>query len=641
MDKSIRPQDDFHNFVNGRWLATTEIPAQHSSYGAFVTLRESAEQYQQKIIKEAASTDAAQGSEQQKIGDYYASYMDEAAIEAAGLSPLAEDLAAIDAIASSADLQAVLQRFIRNSSGSPLEMGIGQDAKNSERYTAYIVQSGLGLPNRDYYLDGDNERFQKVLAAYPGYLATLLKLADIADAEQKAAGIVALETKLAQLHWSAVDNRDSEKTYNPMTAAELTAQTDSIDWPLFFQALEIDSLDQVIVMQPDYLTGLGELIDSESLQSWKDYLSARLLSGSAYYLPKAYSDARFDFYGKVLGGREQQRDRWRRAVDATNAALGEAIGKLYVDRHFPPAAKVRMEQLVDNLLAEFAIGIEQLDWMSTDSKKAAQEKLSKFNVKIGYPDKWQDYSALAVKRDDLLGNVQRATAFDYQYMIDKLGQPIDRDEWHMTPQTVNAYYSRSMNEIVFPAAILQPPFFNMAADDAVNYGAIGMVIGHEISHGFDDQGSKFDGDGNMRNWWNDKDRELFEQRTERLVSQYDAYSPLEGMNVQGALTLGENIGDLSGATVALNAYQRSLKGQPAAVIDGYTGNQRFFLGMAQAWRNKYRDETLARVLVSDPHSPARYRVNGVVVNMPAFYKAFDVQPDDKHYLPEEQRVKLW
>lgn len=641
MDTDYRAQDDFHNYANGEWLRETAIPDQYSSYSPFVILREAAERNQLAIITDLSSQPSQTGTIEQQIGDYYASFMNTELIEQAGASPLQQDLADIDGANSIDDITALFIKHIRTGLNSPLSLGISQDLKNSEQYTAYLSQSGLGLPDRDYYLETDNPRFQRVLSAYPDYIIKLFELAAIPQPEAKAKAIVELETEIAKYHWSAVENRNLEKIYNPRTRQQLSQLNSTIDWPTFFQQTGIDQLDTVVVTQPSYIQGLDELLRSVPLSTWKAYLQLRVLSGYAPYLSEAFVDTNFDFYGRVLSGKQKQLERWRRGISVTNGALGEAIGRIYVQRHFPPQAKQRMLELVDNLLAEFEDRIDKLDWMGPETKQAAQKKLAKFTVKIGYPDKWRDYSSLVVEREHLVDNLRRAQDFEYNYELSKLGQPIDRDEWHMTPQTVNAYYNPVMNEIVFPAAILQPPFFHMDADDAVNYGAIGMVIGHEISHGFDDQGSKFDGDGNLRNWWTDEDRQRFEERTRKLVAQYNQYEPIPGMHVKGELTLGENIGDLSGLTVAYHAYQRSLNGKPAPVIDGFTGDQRFFLGLAQAWRAKYRDEALANMITTDPHSPPRYRVNGVVVNMPEFYRAFDVEVGDKHYLPPEQRVHIW
>lgn len=642
MDTAIRPQDDFHQYVNGGWLKNTEIPAQYGRYGVFNQLREKSEMNLRAMVEESvAKEDVADGSIEQKIRDLYAGFMDEAAIEARGIDGIKEPLAQIDAIESKQQLVSQFSRFVRMGTPVPFDIGVMQDFKDSEQYAFYMWQSGLGLPNRDYYLDKDNKRFQSILNAYPEYIATVLALAGIDRPQQRAAAVVDLETKLAVANWSSTQNRDMEKIYNPMSPEQLKQTSATIDWAQLQSQLGADGQAFVVLAQPSYFKALGELVESESLETWKSYLSLRVISASANYLPRAFVDAQFDFYGRKVNGLEKQKKRWRRGVNIVNGSMGEALGRMYVERHFPPQAKQRMMTLVENLLAEFAIGIDNLEWMSEQTKSQAKDKLAKFTVKIGYPEKWRDYTALTVVENDLVGNIYRSNAFEYQYMINKLGKPIDRQEWGMTPQTVNAYYSPMKNEIVFPAAILQPPFFNMQADDAVNYGAIGLVIGHEISHGFDDQGSKFDGDGRLRNWWTEQDREQFERSTARLVSQYDQFSPIEGMNVKGQLTLGENIGDLSGATVALNAYLRSLGGKDAPVIDGFTGLQRFFVGFAQAWRSKYRDEVLAKRLVSDPHSPARYRVNGVVPNMPMFYEAFNVQPGDGHYLPPQQRVKIW
>lgn len=641
MDTEIRPQDDFHQYANGSWLRTTTIPDQYSSYSPFVILRENAESQQREIIESLSTSNAQAGTIERQIGDYYASFMDTEAVQRAGLAPLHDDLEAIAAASSKADIARLFADFIRAGLIAPLAMEIDQDLEQSDRYTAYLSQSGLGLPNRDYYLETDNPRFRKVLAAYPEYIAKLFALAGIEQGEASAKAIVELETRIAEIQWSAIDNRNLEKIYNPMSVPQLQTLNPAIDWPTLLGSIGIGDLEQIIVTQPDYIEGLGKLVGEVPLSTWQAYLQLRLLSGYAPYLTDAFVTAEFDFYGRVIGGRQQQKERWRRGIDVTNAALGEAVGQLYVARHFPPQARARMQALVDNLLAEFASRIDQLQWMGPQTKQAARDKLAKFTVKIGYPDQWRDYSGLSVQQQDLIANLRASQAFEYNYQLNKLGKPVDPHEWHMTPQTVNAYYNPVQNEIVFPAAILQPPFFSMQADDAVNYGAIGMVIGHEISHGFDDQGSRFDGDGNMRNWWTEQDRKQFEARTAQLVAQYDRYEPIPGMHVKGKLTLGENIGDLSGLTVAYYAYQRSLHGKPAPVIDGYTGDQRFFLGLAQAWRAKYRDEALAEMITSDPHSPPRYRVNGVVVNMTEFYRAFDVQPGDALYLPPQQRVQIW
>ena len=642
MDTSVRPQDDFHNFVNGLWLKNTPIPAQYGSYGAFVLLREESEKNLRRIIDEsAAKTDAAHGSVEKKVGDFYAGFMDEATIEARGLEGIEPLLAKIATLSNRQELMQLFSQFVRMGLSVPFDGGVIQDFKEPEKYAYYIGQSGLGLPNRDYYLEKDNKRFQVIVNAYPDCIVSLFTLAGIENPAEKAAAIVALETRLAQSNWSSIENRNTEKIYNPMTLEQLNQNSSMLQWKSLLVGLGIKDQAFIVVMQPSYFSALGKLIDSESLETWKSYLSLRLISGLSNYLPKVFADAHFDFYGRKVDGLEKQKERWRRGVATVDGSLGEALGRIYVERHFPSEAKVRMQLLVENLLNEFAIGIDNLHWMSEKTKIEAKNKLSRFTVKIGYPNKWRDYAALSIDRDDLVGNVRRTRIFEYNYNINKLGGPIDRGEWGMTPQTVNAYYSPTKNEIVFPAAILQPPFFNLNADDAVNYGAIGLVIGHEISHGFDDQGSKFDGDGGLRNWWSDEDRQRFESSTSKLVAQYDAFSPIKDMNIKGQLTLGENIGDLSGATVALKAYQRSLKGKPAPVMDGFTGLQRFFIGFGQAWRTKYRDEVLVKRLVSDPHSPPRYRVNGVVPNMPEFYKAFAVKEGDGHYLPTQQRVDIW
>ncbi|HET9450050.1 MAG TPA: M13-type metalloendopeptidase, partial [Aggregicoccus sp.] len=508
------------------------------------------------------------------------------------------------------------------------------------RYIVYVTQSGLGLPDRDYYLKQE-PKFVEVRAAYLKYVETLLGLAGEKQPAEAAKAILALETALAGKQWERAKNRDRELTYNLKSVKELDALTPGFSWGRYLKAAEAQKTPAVVVRQPDYLQAAAAQLAQTPLPVLRQYLTFKLLDGAAPNLPRAFEEASFAFRGKALQGLQENRPRWKRGVAAVEDSLGEVVGKLYVERHFSPAAKVRMQELVANLRAAFQQGIEGLEWMSPETKAQAQAKLARFNVKIGYPEKGKDYSGVTVRRDDLLGNLKRANAWEFRRGVKKLGGPIDRLEWGMTPQRVNAYYSSTMNEIVFPAAILQPPFFNPEADDAVNYGAIGGVIGHEISHGFDDQGSRSDGEGNLRDWWTEVDKASFQKRTGMLVEQYAAFSPLEGMKVNGKLTLGENIGDLSGLTVAHKAYKLSLKGKPAPVIEGFTGDQRFFMGWAQVWRGLYRDDAMRQLLLTDSHSPGEFRVNGVVRNMPEFYEAFGVKQGDRAFLPEAARVKVW
>ncbi|MBU1308836.1 MAG: M13 family metallopeptidase, partial [Gammaproteobacteria bacterium] len=486
-----------------------------------------------------------------------------------------------------------------------------------------------------------DEASQKILTAYQQYLKDMFSLAGYADAEAAAQRVFALEKALAEHHWTRLESRNADKTYNKMSAADLNASMGTFDWAGFAAGVKLAGVSDIIVRQPSYFEGFAKVLQATDLQSWQDYLSMKTIHGYADKLSSNFAERRFAFYGTTLSGIQEQQPRWKRAVDASDEVLGELTGKLYVERHFKPEAKARMEQLVANLIKAYELSINELEWMTAETKVAAQDKLSKFTPKIGYPDKWKDYSKLEIKADDLVGNFVRASHWGYDEMVAKLGKPIDKSEWFMTPQTVNAYYNPVNNEIVFPAAILQPPFFNMDADDAVNYGGIGGVIGHEIGHGFDDQGAKYDGNGNLRNWWTEQDKGQFQARGAKLIGQYNKFEPLPGVNVNGAVALGENIGDLGGMTVALKAYQLSLDGKEAPVLDGFTGEQRFFISWAQVWRTKFREEALRRQLSTGPHSPAHYRVIGVLPNIPQFYTAFDIKEGDAMYLPPEQRVKIW
>jgi putative endopeptidase len=640
-DTSVRPQDDFFRYANGTWLKDTPIPADRASLGTFDELRVQSEIAIHALLDEAAKERThPRGSDLQKVGDYYRSIMDSARVESMGVAPLRAELQRIAAIRDKATLAQQWAHLQQTGVQTPFGFFVGQDQRQSERYIGSVSQSGLGLPDRDYYTrDGDS--FEKTRAAYLRYIETLLREAGESDPAGAARDIMELEAAMAAAHWDRARNRDREATYNLMTAAELQALTPAFDWGNFLRASGAERTPGIVVRQPDFLEAMNALIESTPIESWRRYMTFKLLDSYSGVLPAAFVNAQFEFRGRTLAGLEEQRPRWKRAVSATEGALGEVAGRMYVERHFSPDAKRRMQELVDNLVVAFRQGIDELEWMSPETKVEAQAKLAKFNVKIGYPDRWRDYGALEVVDGDAVGNQLRAARFAHARMVDRLGKPIQRHEWGMTPQTVNAYYSATMNEIAFPAAILQPPFFNLDADDAINYGAIGAVIGHEIGHGFDDQGSRSDGDGNLRNWWTEGDAAAFGERTGRLADQYSGYCPMEGLCVNGRLALGENVGDLSGLTVAYRAYQLSLGGREAPVIDGFTGDQRFFLGWAQIWRMNYREEALRQRVMVGPHSPNMYRVNGVMVNMPEFYRAFNVQPGDKLYLPPAQRVKIW
>ena len=640
-DKVVRPEDDFFRYVNGGWIERTEIPADRSIYGSFITLRDKSESNLRAILEEsAAKRDATDGSEAGKLGDLYASFMDEARIEELDKRPVESDLARIDALADKAALTRTVAALGREGVAGLFGAVVSNDAKKSDRYIVYLNQGGISLPDESYYRV---PKFQPIRDKFIAHVEKIFALAGIPDPKAAAARVMAVETELAKHHWDRVKSRDRTLTYNKFDRAGLDALMPGYDWSSWWKEYGAKPIDEVVVRQPDYFKAMANLLDSVPLADWKTWLKWQVLLDAAPLLSKPYVQENFEFFDKTLTGTPEMRPRWKRGVGVVERAMGEAAGKIYVSKHFPPEAKSRMKDLVDNLIAAYREDIAHLEWMSPDTRKRALEKLSKFNPKIGYPDKWRDYQALEIRRDDLVGNMRRAAAFETAYRLNKLGKPVDRHEWGMTPQTVNAYYNSSMNEIVFPAAILQPPFFDMEVDDAVNYGAIGAVIGHEIGHGFDDQGSKFDGDGNMINWWTDPDRKEFEKRAKMLIDQYSEFAPaqLPGQKVNGALTIGENIGDLGGLTIAHKAYRRSLQGHEAAVIDGLTGDQRFFIGWAQAWRSKARDAEVARRLATDPHSPAEFRCNGVLRNLPEFYEAFGVKDGDKLWLPAERRVRIW
>ena len=649
LDPDVRPQDDLFGHLNGRWLAGYAMPADRATDGAFRALYDQAEEHVRDIITEAAAANAEVGTDEQRVGHLYASFLDEQALEARGLKPLREELATIDAAQGPDALAGVIGRLQRTGVGGPVGLYIDTDSKNSSRYLVHLYQSGLGLPDESYYRD---DQHAAILGAYPRHIATMFALVFGGTADEyaeRAGRIVALETKLAAAHWDVVRRRDADLNYNLRTFAELTEQSQGFDWGSWVAALGVPegSVAELVVRQPDYLISFAGLWSSADFADWQDWARWRLIHARAGVLTGALVEADFDFYGRTLSGTEQIRERWKRAVSLVESLMGDAVGRLYVQRHFPPEAKARMDVLVENLREAYRVSIADLEWMTPETRRRALAKLDKFTPKIGYPKNWRDYSDLVIHRDDLYGNVIRGTELEFDREVAKLGGPVDRDEWFMTPQTVNAYYNPGMNEIVFPAAILQPPFFDAEADDAANYGGIGAVIGHEIGHGFDDQGAKYDGDGNLVDWWTDADRAEFTTRTTKLIEQYDAFVPRdlecrdEAPHVNGAFTVGENIGDLGGLSIALLAYRLSLGGQEPPVIEGMTGVQRVLLGWTQVWRTKSREAEAIRRLATDPHSPPEFRCNGVVRNIDAFYEAFDVGPDDALYLEPQQRVRIW
>lgn len=646
LDRAIRPQDDLFGHVNGRWLDDYEMPPDRATDGAFRALFDRAEIQVRELLTEATQSGAPAGTDERRIGDLYASFLDEPAVQARGVAPLLAELAAIDNAADRDALARVLGACQRTGVGGGVGLYVDTDSKDSTRYLLHLTQSGLGLPDESYYRD---DQHAEILAAYPDHIARMFALVYGGDPNAyaaTAARIVALETALAGAHWDVVKRRDAELSYNLRTFAGLPQEAPGFDWPGWVGALGVpgDVATELVVRQPDYLTAFAALWESAELSDWQDWARWRLIHGRAGILTDALVAEDFEFYGRRLSGTEQIRDRWKRGVSLVESMMGDAVGKLYVARHFPPDAKARIDALVKNLREAYRVSITGLDWMTPETRERALAKLDKFTAKVGYPATWRDYSALVTDRTDLYGNFLRGYAVNYDRELAKLGRDVDRDEWFMTPQTVNAYYNPGMNEIVFPAAILQPPFFDPDADDAANYGGIGAVIGHEIGHGFDDQGAKYDGDGNLIDWWTDADRSEFGTRTAALIAQYEAYVPRAldaGRHVNGAFTVGENIGDLGGLSIALLAYQLSLDGAESPVIDGLTGVQRVFYGWAQVWRTKSRDAEAIRRLAVDPHSPPEFRCNGVIRNIDAFYEAFGVTPDDALYLEPAQRVRIW
>ena len=643
IDPSVRPQDDLFRFMNGKWLKESVIPEDRASDGAFYWLYEQAEKQVKQIILDQAASNAAGGSNAQKIGDLYNSFMDEQKIEQLGITPIAKDLAAAASFKTADEFFQILGELESRGASGLFYTYVSTDNKDSSKNIVYLGQSGLSLPDEAYYREGE---YQEVRDAFLLHVEKIFELAKLPGGSAAAKEVLELETQIAACHWDQVKDRDAEATYNKKSFTELISLAPAFNWQLWITASNTPAhvLEQVVVRQPSYFEGLSQLIESFDTDKWRSWLTWHIISGASPYLNKAFVDENFSFYGTTLSGIPKLKERWKRAVGLVEGALGEAVGQIYVDRHFGKQAKERMVGLVANLIEAYRVDIKALTWMSDETKEKAFIKLDKFTPKIGYPDKWRDYSQLTINPGDLIGNLAQISKYSQDYEYAKIGKPVDKSEWYMTPQTVNAYYNPGMNEIVFPAAILQPPFFDVLADDdAANYGGIGAVIGHEIGHGFDDQGSKYDGDGNLVNWWSDKDRAEFEKRTKKLIEQYDQLSPSAApeVKVNGALTIGENIGDLGGLTIAYKAYEISLNGKQPPEIDGYTGAQRFFMGWAQSWRGKYRPEEVKRRVATDPHSPDEFRCNQIVANLTEFYDAFAVKQSDKHFMPEGQRVRIW
>jgi putative endopeptidase len=638
-DPSVAAGDNFYLHASSTWLKANPIPPDRTRWGTFDLLRTEADTHVRELVDALGTRGAALSPVEAKVRDYYRAYMNEGAIEAAGLTPIKQDLARIAGATNHTELMRIVAEpgF---EARRPIVAGIGLDAKNPDRYTVSITHAGLGLPEREYYLNPD-AKFADIRAKYAAHIEKMLTLAGIADAAAKAKRIVTLETEIAKLHWKIAERRDRDKTYNRRTREETIALLEGYPMQAMLEAQGLAGQPAMVIRELDAMPRLAALYRTTSLATWKEYMTFACISAHAPLLPKAFADEDFDFFGRILNGQPQQRDRWKRAVAALNGDLGEAVGTLYVERHFPPEAKAKMLDLVENMRRAYGQRIDALTWMTPQTKVVAREKLAAFRVKIGYPDKWRDYSALEVHPDDAIGNSTRANVFEYRRRLARIDAPTDRDEWNMTPQTVNAYYNSTFNEIVFPAAILQPPFFDPNADAAVNYGAIGGVIGHEMGHGFDDQGAKSDAKGVLRDWWSPADVTAFKGLTGRLADQYSQFEALPGLKVNGRLTLGENIGDNGGLSVALVAYRLSLGGRPAPVLANLTGEQRFFLSWAQVWRTQAREEALRNQVLTDSHSPPEFRVNGTVRNMSAWYEAFSVRSDNKLYLPPDQRVTIW
>ena len=641
-DPDTRAGDDFFRFTNGQWLDTYELPADRSNYGSFSVLGDRSDERVRTIITDLTSIEPAQDSMEQKISDYYLSYMNTDALNERGISPLLPGLSQLAQIDTAQELVAAFGRSRIDTTASPISFGIGADRSNADRHQLGVSIGGIGLPDRDYYLE-DTEQYLNIRAEYTAHIERILDFANIEDSAAKASTVLAVETRIAEHLWPRADRRNRDLTYNPMSYDEFTAAYPGFDWDAYFSSAGVQSLEDLNVSYPSAMAPIIDLIAEIPVANWNSYMTYHFISNNAGVLSDEIDQENFHFYSTILNGVPQQRERWERGVARVGAlnSLGEAVGQVYVERHFPESAKQQMGDLVENLRTALAQSIEQLDWMGDETKAEAILKLNAFRPKIAYPDEWTDLSSIEIGRDDLFANAQSVREFNYEDSLSRLGKPTNREEWGMTPQTVNAYYNSSFNEIVFPAGILQPPFFDPAADLAVNYGGIGAVIGHEMGHGFDDQGSKSDSMGVQRNWWTDEDRSNFEVLTTALAAQYDQFEPVEGYFIDGNFTLGENIGDVGGLSLAYRAYKMALDGEEAPIIDGLTGDQRFFLSWAQVWQRKYREDALIQRLTSDPHSPSEFRVNGVVRNFDEWYEAFNVQPEDALYLSPEERVRIW
>ena len=639
-DLSVRVQDDLFRHVNGTWLDKTEIPSDKSNYGAFTVLTDLSQSRIKAIVDEVSKGNNVKGTDEQKVADLFRSYMDEAKAEELNAKPIKQELASIEAITSKAEVIDWFAKFNKIGISSPIASGVSQDQGDATKYIMYMSQSGTSLPDRDYYLDADKQPARDALLAY---IEKLFTLTELAGQRELAKDVLKLETFLARAQWSRVETRDANKTYNKLDMEALNKLGYGvIDFEKYFEGNDVSvAIEQVVVRTPSFFEELATIIEAVDLDVWKAYLQFRYIDSAAPMLSEDFVDAHFALYDKELSGIVEQQPRWKRGVDLVSGRLGEVVGKLYVQKHFKPEAKAEMEKLVSNLLKAFDGSIDNLTWMTDETKAKAKDKLSKITPKIGYPNRWKDYSKLEIEADDLFGNVMRSNLVEHERNVSKLGKPIDREEWGMTPQTVNAYYSPTKNEIVFPAAILQPPFFDLNAPAPLNYGGIGAVIGHEISHGFDDQGSKYDGDGNLNDWWTDTDREEFKKLTTQLVNQFAVYEPLKGKKVNGELTLGENIADLSGLEVAHRALKLSKDESLDKIVAGWNSDQLFFVGWSRVWKRKYKDEEMVKRLLNDPHSPSRYRVNGPITNIDAFYQAFDIKPGDKLFRPVEDRIKIW
>ncbi|MDN3579174.1 M13 family metallopeptidase [Chitinimonas viridis] len=637
-DPSVRIQDNLFQAVNGKWIKQAEIPADESSWGTFDELYELSQKRVREIVE--AAVVHPDSPETRQMAALYQSFMDEALADRLGMAPIKPLLAEIDGITDRKGLTRLLGRLPAQGMEGPLRPYVNVDDNAPSQYVVMVDQHGLGMPDRDYYLKHDAS-YKSTRASYLNYLEALLRQAGLADPARRAKAVLALETRLAKSQWDGTALRDPHKSHNKFDRAGLTKAAPKFDWAAFLDGAEMSEVQVVDVRTPSYAKVVGQLVASEPLEVWRDYLRLRVLDGTAHLLSKPLAEARFNFHGKALSGMSQMSPRWKRAVSMVNNSLGESVGKQYVAKYFPAEAKARMETLAGNLLKAYQQSLDNVDWLSPDTKAAARDKLSKYRVKVGYPSRWRDYSGLDIRANDLVGNVLRTNRFNYRYKLTFLGKPVDRDEWGMTPQTVNAYYDAPLNEIVFPAAMLQPPFFKADADDAVNYGAIGTIIAHEISHGFDDLGSQYDGDGNMRNWWRPVDRKSFDKLADRLVAQYSRYEALPKHFVNGRLTVGENIADLSGLQIAFKAYQLSLNGKPSATLDGFTGEQRVFIGFGQIWRGKIREQERLRRLTADSHAPDDFRALGPAMNSSAFHQAFNTQPGDGMFKPEADRIRIW